>query len=74
MGGRSEVVVRSGLAEEEALGHVAAVGQQEFELALAVDVSISVDADELALQRWRGEQIAEEQFFYDPAQRVPRSP
>ncbi len=24
--------------------------------------------DELALQRWRGEQIASEKFFYDPAQ------
>jgi len=27
--------------------------------------------DELAYQRWQGERIAEEQFFYDPAQRVP---
>jgi ketosteroid isomerase-like protein len=24
--------------------------------------------EELALQRWRGEHIAEERFFYDPAQ------
>lgn len=24
--------------------------------------------EELALQRWRGERIAEERFFYDPAQ------
>lgn len=30
------------------------------------------EMDELALQRWRGERIAEEQFFYDPAQRVRR--
>jgi hypothetical protein len=29
--------------------------------------------EELAYQRWEGEFIAEEQFFYDPAQRVPRS-
>ena len=30
--------------------------------------------EELAYQRWEGERIAEEQFFYDPAQRVPRRP
>jgi hypothetical protein len=29
---------------------------------------------ELAYQRWQGEQIAQEQFFYDPAQRVPKRP
>ena len=28
------------------------------------------DMEELAYQRWEGERIAEEQFFYDPAQRV----
>ncbi|RZU02465.1 nuclear transport factor 2 family protein [Rivibacter subsaxonicus] len=28
--------------------------------------------EELAYQRWEGERMAEEQFFYDPAQRVPR--
>ena len=28
--------------------------------------------EELAWQRWEGECIAEETFFYDPAQRVPR--
>ena len=28
--------------------------------------------EELAYQRWDGERIAEEQFFYDPAQRLPR--
>lgn len=28
--------------------------------------------EELAWQRWAGERIAEETFFYDPAQRVPR--
>jgi len=27
--------------------------------------------EELAYQRWEGERIAEEQFFYDPAQRQP---
>jgi len=26
--------------------------------------------EELAYQRWEGELIAEEQFFYDPAQRI----
>jgi ketosteroid isomerase-like protein len=28
--------------------------------------------EEIAYQRWGGERIAEETFFYDPAQRVPR--
>jgi hypothetical protein len=28
--------------------------------------------EELAYQRWEDERIAEETFFYDPAQRVPR--
>ena len=27
--------------------------------------------EELAYQRWEGERISEEQFFYDPAQRQP---
>ncbi len=27
--------------------------------------------EELALQRWRGERIAEERFFYDPASIQP---
>ncbi|HEY2530019.1 MAG TPA: nuclear transport factor 2 family protein [Xanthobacteraceae bacterium] len=27
--------------------------------------------EELAYQRWEGERIAEETFFYDPAQKVP---
>lgn len=30
--------------------------------------------EELAYQRWEGEQIAEETFFYDPSQRIPRRP
>jgi hypothetical protein len=30
--------------------------------------------EELAYQRWEGERIAEEQFFYDPAQLRPRAP
>jgi SnoaL-like domain len=28
--------------------------------------------EELAYQRWEGERIAEETFFYDPLQRVPK--
>ncbi len=28
--------------------------------------------EELAYQRWEGECIAEETFFYDPAQRIPK--
>jgi len=30
--------------------------------------------EELAWQRWEGERIAEEQFFYDPAQLAPKRP
>jgi hypothetical protein len=30
--------------------------------------------EELAYQRWDGERIAQEQFFYDPAQLHPRKP
>ena len=30
--------------------------------------------EELAYQRWQGERIAEEQFFYDPKQFAPRPP
>jgi hypothetical protein len=29
--------------------------------------------EELAYQRWRGERICEEQFFYDPKQLAPRA-
>lgn len=29
--------------------------------------------EEVACQRWVGESIAEETFFYDPAQRVPKA-
>jgi SnoaL-like domain len=32
----------------------------------------SAAIEELAWQRWEGERIAEEKFFYDPAQLVPR--
>ena len=31
------------------------------------------DLEEIAYQRWEGEKITEETFFYDPAQRVPKS-
>jgi hypothetical protein len=30
------------------------------------------EMEELAYQRWAGDRIAEETFFYDPAQRIPR--
>jgi ketosteroid isomerase-like protein len=36
-----------------------------------IDGSI-MEMEELAYQRWEGERIAEEQFFYDPAQRAGR--
>ncbi len=32
----------------------------------------STHIEELAYQRWEGERIAEETFFYDPAQRTPK--
>lgn len=32
------------------------------------------EVEELAYQRWEGERIAEETFFYDPAQMVPKKP
>jgi hypothetical protein len=32
------------------------------------------DMEEVTCQRWAGDRIAEERFFYDPAQRVPRHP
>jgi ketosteroid isomerase-like protein len=31
-----------------------------------------MQVEELAWQRWEGERIAQETFFYDPAQREPR--
>jgi hypothetical protein len=30
------------------------------------------EMEEVTCQRWEGERIAEETFFYDPAQRVPK--
>jgi hypothetical protein len=47
--------------------HVVVRWQFEFEGASGGVVRI----DELAWQRWRGEQIVEEKFFYDPAQMKP---
>jgi hypothetical protein len=32
----------------------------------------ATELEELAYQRWDGEHIAEEQFFYDPAQLAPK--
>jgi hypothetical protein len=32
-----------------------------------------VTMDELTYQRWEGERIAEETFFFDPAQRTPKA-
>ena len=34
----------------------------------------STRMEELAYQRWSGERVIEETFFYDPAQLVPRKP
>jgi hypothetical protein len=31
------------------------------------------EMDELTYQRWEGERMAEEKFFYDPTQRVPKA-
>jgi len=33
----------------------------------------STQIEELAYQRWQGERIVEEKFFYDPAQLAPKS-
>lgn len=33
-----------------------------------------MEMDELSYQRWEGERIAEEQFFYDPVQRNRKQP
>jgi hypothetical protein len=33
---------------------------------------MAIHMEELAYQRWEGQQIAEETFFYDPAQRTPK--
>jgi hypothetical protein len=38
-----------------------------------IDGSI-MEMEELAYQRWEGDRIAQEQFFYDPAQRAPKKP
>jgi hypothetical protein len=32
----------------------------------------TMEMEEIAYQRWQGERIAQEQFFYDPAQREPK--
>ncbi|MDT4887175.1 hypothetical protein FQZ97_1235980 [compost metagenome] len=32
------------------------------------------EMEELAYQRWEGDRIVAEQFFYDPAQRTPQPP
>lgn len=32
------------------------------------------EMEEVTCQRWEGERIAEETFFYDPAQRIPQTP
>ena len=37
------------------------------------DASIT-EMEELTYQRWDGDRIVEEQFFYDPAQRQPKRP
>ena len=34
----------------------------------------STRMEELAYQRWEGERVAEEQFFYDPSQFTPKPP
>lgn len=41
-----------------------------FRLDLPDGTAMTID--EVALQRWEGELIAEERFFYDPAQRTPK--
>ena len=40
-----------------------------FDIALADGKTFTLD--ELAYQNWRGDRIAQERFYYDPAQRRP---
>ena len=42
-----------------------------FEMTLADGTTRRLE--ELALQRWQGDRIVAEQFFYDPAQMAGRS-
>ena len=42
-----------------------------FEFARADGTGFRMD--ELALQRWRGDRVAEERFYYDPAQLTART-
>jgi ketosteroid isomerase-like protein len=42
-----------------------------FEFTRADGTSLRMD--ELALQRWRGDRVAEERFYYDPAQLSART-
>lgn len=44
--------------------------QFRFEAANGASVSL----DEIALQRWRGDQLVHERFYYDPAQMTPKQP
>lgn len=50
--------------------HAEAIEEFHFEW---LDGSVT-HMEELAYQRWDGDRVAEETFFYDPAQRVPRKP
>ena len=52
--------------------HIAEIARGRYP-RVAVPQSLTgtfTEMEELAHQRWNGERIAEEQFFYDPAQRV----
>ena len=50
--------------------HVAIRWRFRFDWA---DCSVT-EMEEVACQRWDGERIAEETFFYDPAQRIAKAP
>ena len=62
-------------AEAIAEFYTEGASMQENQAAARVGRDGSVThIEEVAWQRWEGEQIAEEMFFYDPAQQVARRP
>lgn len=57
-------------AVEELYTENSSVRENQGEARVGRDAHVAMD--ELTYQRWEGERIAEETFFFDPAQRVPK--
>jgi hypothetical protein len=69
---REAMVLASAKVHSEVLGPIFVNGDRvvlryKFKFALADGTGFTME--EIAYQRWDGEHIVEEQFFYDPAQR-----